>query len=318
MILAPAVWFSWGHIKSGADDFLALYAGARLAGTSQLYDPAAINQTQVATTGMAGGEAVIYTRLPWVALLLWPLGKLPYAWAHAIWFAMRFAAVIAFVLIWPHSRRSLTAVVCCWSMPLALGLANGQDAPILLLWIALSERLQKSGKPFLAGLILALCTAKFHLFLLLPLLYLIHRRWPVLSGLAGGCAALLALSFAAGGRDWPVAYLRVLQLPDINPARWFMPNIHGFLPSGVPEWIGMTVVAAAGILGMLRLDYRTGLAAALTGGLLLSYHAYFQDALLLIPAIMITLAHANAFARYAGAALATPFPWMLMILLQRP
>jgi hypothetical protein len=267
---------------------------------------------------MAGGAAVIYTRLPWLALLLWPLAQLPYVTAHAIWLVSRFAAIAGFILLWPHSRPPLTAVVCCWSMPLALGLTNGQDAPVLLLWLALSERFQESGKPFLAGAILSLCTAKFHLFLLLPLLYLIHRRWPVLAGFSAGCAVLLALCFVAGGWDWPAAYLRILQLPDINPARWFMPNVHGFFPSGALEWTAMAVVAAGSILAISRLDYLTGLAVALTGSLLLSYHAYFQDALLLIPAILIALNHANTIVRYAGAALATPLPWILMVVLKRP
>ncbi|MCU1339133.1 MAG: hypothetical protein JWO19_4714 [Bryobacterales bacterium] len=318
LVLIPALWFSQEHIRSGADDFLALYGGARLAGTSHLYDPAAINQAQAQATGMAGGSAVVYTRLPWVALLLWPLAQMSYVPAHAIWFISRFAAVIGFILLWPHSKTPLTAVVCCWSMPLALGLANGQDAPLLLLWLALSERFQESGKPFLAGAILSLCTAKFHLFLLLPLLYLIHRRWPVLAGFSAGCALLAALCWVAGGWDWPAAYLRVLQLPEINPARWFMPNIHGFFPSGVSEWIAMVVVAAGAILAISRLDYLTGLAVAITGSLLLSYHAYFQDALILIPAILIALNYRTAIVRYAGTALATPLPWVLMVLIRRP
>jgi Glycosyltransferase family 87 len=317
LVLFPALWFSKAHIVSGADDFLALYGGARLAGTSHLYDPAAIKQTQIQATGMTG-PVMLYIRLPWLALLLWPLAQMPYVPAHAIWLAIRFVAVAGFILLWPHSKPSLTAVVCCWSMPLALGLTNGQDAPLLLLWLALSERFQKFEKPFLAGAILSLCTAKFHLFLLLPLLYLIHRKWPVLAGMSAGCAVLAALSWVAGGWGWPAAYLRVLLVPDINPARWFMPNLHGFFPSGAPEWVAMVIVASGAILMISRLDYLTGLAVALTGGLLLSYHAYFQDALLLIPAILIALKHANAILRYAGAALATPLPWVLMLLLQRP
>jgi hypothetical protein len=318
MVLLPALWFSKDHIRSGADDFLALYGGAQLVGTPRLYDPTAINHAQVEATGMAGGAAVIYTRLPWLALVLWPLARLPYVTAHAIWLVSRFAAVAGFILLWPHSRRSVTAAVCAWSMPLALGLTNGQDAPILLLWLALSERFQESGKPFLAGLILSLCSAKFHLFLLLPLLYLIHRRWPVLAGFSAGGAVLLALSFVAGGWDWPAAYLRVLQLPEINPARWFMPNLHGFVPSGIAEWIAMAVVAAGAILAMSRLDYLTGLAVALTGGLLLSYHAYLQDALILIPAILIALNQERPIVRNAALALATPLPWILMVVLRMP
>jgi len=203
-------------------------------------------------------------------------------------------------------------------MPLALGITNGQDAPFLLLWLAISERLQLSGKSFAAGMVLALCTAKFHLFLLVPVLYLIHRRWSVLGGMTAGGVVLAGLCFVAGGIDWLPAYLRVLMLPDINPARWFMPNLHGLVPSGPVEWVAMAVTAAAAIFVMLRTDYLTGFAVALTGSLLLSYHAYFQDALLLIPVILIVLNDSRKFLRNAAMLLATPAPWVLMLVLRKP
>ncbi len=97
-----------------------------------------------------------------------------------------------------------------------------------------------------------------------------------------------------------------------------MPNIHGFVPSGAPEWMAMAAVAAGAIAAMLMLDYVSGLAIALAGGLLLSYHAYFQDALVLIPAILIGLDRATALVRTAAGALATPIPWILMVLWRRP
>jgi len=283
-----------------------------------MYDPAVINQTQTETAGMAGGSVVIYTRLPWLALVLWPLAQLPYVTAHAIWFLLRFFAVIGFTFLWPHSNRSLTAIVCCWSMPLAAGLNNGQDAPILLLWIALSERLQESGKPTAAGAVFALCTAKFHLFLLLPLFYLVHRRWNFLAGLLGGCGLLGALCWVAGGAGWPAAYLRILLLPNINPAEWFMPNIHGLFSSGLTQWIVMAIVAAGSIFAITRLDYFTGFAVALTGSLLLSYHSYLQDALVMIPVVLIALNDPRTVIRNTGMLLATPIPWMLMLVARRP
>jgi hypothetical protein len=57
-----------------------------------------------------------------------------------------------------------------------------------------------------------------------------------------------------------------------------------------------------------------GLAAALTGSLLVSYHAYVQDAVILIPAILIVLEDARGLAvRYTALALATPIPWVLLL-----
>jgi len=156
------------------------------------------------------------------------------------------------------------------------------------------------------------------IFLLVPVLYLIHRRWSVLGGMTAGGVVLAGLCFVAGGIDWLPAYLRVLMLPDINPARWFMPNIHGLVPSGPAEWLAMAVTAAAGIFVMMRTDYLTGFAMALTGSLLLSYHAYFQDALLLIPVILIVLNDSRKLLRNAAMLLATPVPWVLMLVLRKP
>ena len=82
-----------------------------------------------------------------------------------------------------------------------------------LLWISIALRIRHS-RPFLTGLVLALCAAKFHLFP--PLLLWRHRLW---QGLVAGAAALLAISFAVAGRHWPLEYAAI------------MSNLHGLLVS---------------------------------------------------------------------------------------
>jgi hypothetical protein len=306
-------WVGRENVRTGGDDFLALYAGARLVGSGHMYDPAAVRLTQLRAAGFTT-PSLLYTRPPCFALFLWPLAQLPYRLAHGLWLGLLLAAAIAFVALWPHANRASTAMVCCWSVPLAAGLANGQDALLLLLWLALSERLYRSGKPALSGAVLALCVAKFHLFLLLPLVFLIHRRWGVLAGGAAGCGLLAVFCWLAGGWDWPVRYFRVLSLSQINPARGLMPNIHGLFPGGPVEWLATFAVVLATLLAVSRLQYPLALAAALTGSLLVSYHAYPQDALILIPAILIALENGRSLLlRYAALALATPVPWLLLL-----
>jgi hypothetical protein len=300
-------------VRTGRDDFLSFYAGARFAGSARLYDPVAIARLQLQVAGETGPK-LMYIRPPCFALFLWPLAQLPYGLAHAVWFALRFAAAVAFIFLWPYSSRNTAAMVCCWSLPLAAGLANGQDAPFLLLWLALAERLQLSGKPIHAGAVLCLCLAKFHLFLLLPLLFLMHRRWRVLVGFAAGCGLLGVESFLAAGWDWPLRYRQVLALNQIVPAPWNMPNLHGLLPAGPIEWCATLAVVLATAFVVSRFGYRMGLAAALTGSLLVSYHAYVQDAVILIPAILIVLEEARGLAlRYSALALSTPIPWILLL-----
>jgi len=313
LVLGSTLWVGREKVRTGRDDFLSLYAGARLVGSARMYDPVAIARTQIQVAGVTG-PSLAYTRPPCFALFLWPLAQLPYRLAHGVWFALRFVAAVAFIFLWPYSHRTTAAMLCCWSLPLAASLANMQDGPFLLLWLALSERLQQSGKPIHAGAVLCLCLAKFHLFLLLPLLFLIHRRWRVVGGFVAGCGLLGVLSFLAAGWDWPVRYRQVLSLTQITPSPWMMPNIHGLLPAGPIEWCATIAVVLATIVAVSRFGYQMGLAAALTGSLLVSYHAYVQDAVILIPAILIVFEHARGLAlRHAAFVLSTPIPWILLL-----
>ena len=65
---------------------------------------------------------------------------------------------------------------------------------LALLWMT-------RGRDFAAGLLLALCSIKFHMFLLLPLVLLIHRRWAVLRGGLVGGAILLAIASSWKARN---------------------------------------------------------------------------------------------------------------------
>jgi hypothetical protein len=315
MVFGPVFAAGFNKAKTGADDFLGLYAGARLVGTSGLYDADRVRQVQLETAGVTG-PSLHFTRLPCFSLMLWPLAQLPYATAHAIWYILRFAAVACFLVLWPHSNRSLNALVCCWSLPLAAGLANGQDAPLLLLWLALSQKLEAGGRSFWAGLALSMCAAKFHLFLLVPLLLFYRRRWAILAGGVVGGIILLALCCVAGGWDWPVHYWQALSDPTIHPSPRLMPNVHGFL-SNAPFWLealASALVVLAALAVMAHVDYLTGFAVALAGSLLISYHAYTADAVILIPAILIILEYSrSALPRYAALIFASPVPWLLLL-----
>lgn len=167
MLSLVAYWWS-GRVKiaAGANDFLMIYAGARLAGTPQLYDSEARTQVQIRVSGHSGA-ALEFTRLPFYSLFLWPLGRLPYRTSYLLFQALSLCAITAFVFLWRGTPRRWTAVACCWSSPLSSVLAQGQDVSFLLVWLALAVRWEQS-RPWLAGLVLSLCAAKFHFFVLLP------------------------------------------------------------------------------------------------------------------------------------------------------
>jgi hypothetical protein len=293
-------------------DFLAFYAGGRLAATGHLYDPQAIWKIQTEAIGKYG-PSLLFIRLPCFALFLWPLARLPYAIAQLIWLAIQMAGVAAAICSWPGSRK-LAMIVICWSLPVIMCFADGTDTPLVLLWLVLWRRLEVKNRHVWAGLALALCIAKFHLFLILPLLLFRHRRWLVIKGLVIGASALLGLSFLSAGWRWPVGYLHVLTASRINPGRAVMPNIHGLVPPELetPMVILVVMLSCAAIF---KLDYSDALIVTFFGSFLCSYHAYVMDGVVLLPAILLAIEkYYSRWPAYIAGLFATPIPWVAVLL----
>jgi hypothetical protein len=293
-------------VKGGAD-FLAFYSGAKLAGSGHLYDPVATRALQVQVSG-SYGPSLLFLRFPCFGLLLKPLSWFSYETARTLWLGLEILAGIGAVWWWPFSRRQ-ALVVTSWSVPLFACLLDRTDTVLVLLWLSLWLKLEKEGRQFGAGLALAMCIAKFHLFLFLPLVLLRYRRWRTLQGAAAGCAVLMGLSFLAGGWNWPAEYFHMLRSDTIQPAIEYMPNLHGWLPSSwqIPASILVALLAMYGIwaLGEVR-----AVVVALVSGLLLSYHAYVMDGVVLIPAVLLILeTEKDWILRSSSFVLASPLFW---------
>ena len=95
--IAVMLWL-WSPVRfeilHGINDFENLYAGARLIGTPGQYDPAAYRDLQLAAAGHTN-PSWLFTRLPAFALLLRPLGWLPYRAAYGVWQALSVGALAA-------------------------------------------------------------------------------------------------------------------------------------------------------------------------------------------------------------------------------
>ena len=300
-LFLPGAWM-------GRNDFLSFYSGARLAGTARLYDAPAARRIQADAIGESF-PAVGYTRLPYFALLLKPLAALPYRAAYAVWLCCSAAAFIGFALLWPAGARKWPLL--CWSLPAWVALFNGQDVGFLLLFVAAAAALSRRGRDFAAGAALALCAAKFHLFLLLPVVVVAQRRWNMLAGTATGGAVLAALSFAAAGPAWPRQYLADLADPTLDAGLTHMPGLRAFY-GGIP---GAGYIQAAILLALAALvwliarrhkSFEQPLAIALAAGISGAFHAYLADCALLLPAIL------TLWPRGRAVALATPVPWFLL------
>ena len=184
---------------NGINDFVPAYAGARLSFSGELYNPAELTKVERVETE-AWSESWVYSWLPFYAVIVKPLSVLPYRVAYICWEALSLAAIVAFAFLWPVPRW-VALLGCCWAYPLMVCLANGQNDAFLLLIAAVAVRVIPR-RPALAGSILALGLIKYHLFLLVPAVLLVQRRWRATAGFAAAAVLLLGISFAAAGPRW--------------------------------------------------------------------------------------------------------------------
>jgi len=291
-----------------ATDFSPFYAGGKLLGSPNIYDPATVFGVLDHSVGCHAAWAV-WIKPPFYAIFMWPLAQLPFGWALWIWRVLGVGALAGFIWLWPGNRWAAAAMLA-WSSPVAANFNAGQDVAFLLLFVAAAYRLIEKGSLFAAGLVLGLCAIKFHLFILLPVLLIRRKLWPAFAGLAVTGTALTGLSFAAGGRHWIGEYLTALRTlgPFYDSGGFDYPNLrclfHGYNPA---FFIAAAVIACA-VWVMIRsgpLDY--GFAAVITGGLLLTPHSTLPDLALMAPAALLA-ARNRGPARYLALLLMSPLP----------
>jgi hypothetical protein len=309
VLLAAIASPYWKDVALGHTDYLSFYAGGRLAFTPNLYDPPHAMAEQLRAAHVMG-KGTYFIRMPWCAAAIWPLARLPYLTGQYIWEALLLAGLVAFVALWPRPSFPVRVAILCYSFPALMSLRMGQDPPLLLALMAIALVLVYRGKPVIAGLVLSLALAKFHLFLPLYPAVLFARRWRFASGLFSGTAILLAVNFLVGGFDWPQRYLAAIADPAITPAVTITPSLYYYVP-GTPQMRNL-VVAAVGIammalyLRIARAKVELLIAAAPVAILPLLPHAGSYDCLLLTPLALYALNKGSLPAKIAGALLLIP------------
>jgi hypothetical protein len=302
----------------GCNDFMNFYSGARLVGTPELYNTERMISLQKEVTGWSSHNK-LYCRPPFYALLLSPLGRLSYEAANWVWEGLLLAGFAAFIALWPYNNRWIVGLCLSWSLPAFTALAQGQDVAFILGAVAAFAAAMKRERPFAAGCVLAVCSIKFHLFLLVPVWIIGQKRWRVGAGMLVSGAVLVAVSFAAGGLNWPLEFFRLLAGPETNPNPEAMPNLHGLftgMAHGVVlEALGTLAVAAAVLLAVRSQRFEYGFAAVLAGGLLIARHDYLADCALMIPAVLILHSTATGgWQRFLRLFLLVPFGYLPLLL----
>jgi hypothetical protein len=326
-LLLFAMW-AWPVRKraiSGENDFLQLYAGGRLVGTPELYDYKAHERIHVEVSETHTYYPSIYfTRLPFYALFLSPLARLPYKTAYLIWQSVSFLAVFAFIAVytkeWPE-----TVVMAALSVPLLINFTNGQDVGLCAALVGFAFLVLRRGHDFAAGLLLSLCSIKFHLFILVPVAVIIHKRWKLLQGGFAGGACLWALSIAAAGFGWPKEFLSMATSPGIHLSPERMTTFRNlvFLIMGEENIPLEMLLNAAGACLAAYIVWRVprfevAFGVALVAGLLVAHHAYSQDLLLLlVAAILFATGKASKALLTATVVVALP-PTAFLLLSARP
>jgi len=288
LFLPPLCSVAWERATAADNDFLAFYVSGQLVLPGQLYNTPAFQSAEAAILKNSSPSLLLKrqaVRPPFFALAFWPFAQLPYRIASLIWMGVLLGATVAFVCLWPD--RKAAAMACCWSTGLSSSMVSGQDLPLILLWLAIALHIRDK-HPFWTGLLFALCAAKFHIFVFLPILLWRHRLW---RGFLAGGVVLLIASFAAGGWTWPQQYIATLSQDVISPFVQNMPNLRGLFASwphaGIWEAGASLLVAIAVLAAVPKTDFLNGLMVVLLGGLLVSHHAYIQDCALLIPVVLI-------------------------------
>jgi len=282
--MGPALW-------QGANDFAAFYTGARLAGTGKLYDVEPQYEEQKKQFG-SYMRVVTFIRLPFYALLLKPLAWLDYLAAWRVFLVLNILCAVWFLRAWLWGDHPRVFLLGASFLPGYSALANGQDVWLVAALFALAMLLARRGRDFSAGAVLSLCAIKPHLFVFVPLVVGMQRRWRFFASAAAGVALLLAISFAAEGSGWVAQYLHTLGDPRIHPRLEVMPTLRNLVATaGGPPWVywalWVLTAAAVAFIALRSTRLETGMAAALAGGLAVSYHAYLADTVLLLPAFAL-------------------------------
>jgi hypothetical protein len=234
-------------------------------------------------------ESKRYIRPPFYAALLWPLGRLPFHAAYAVWCGLNLAAALAFARVWTPGPSGFLA--CALFLPLGWSFGIGQDAPLLLLAVAAGARWIERGSEVTGGAALTLCAAKPHLFLFVPIALAAQRRWRALGAMAVVGAGLYALSAAMLGPGWPAQFIRAA----LGNEATIAPRLLGLTgvvadAGSAPLWVaGLLAVAGCAVVWGVsrRAPWVFAIAFAAAAGVVFAPRALVYDGAFFLPLLLL-------------------------------
>jgi hypothetical protein len=307
-------------------DFSVTYIGSRmvyLGQGSKLYDLA--EQRKLKQSLLKDAEPLIYEHPPFEALLLAPLGALPYKTAYLLWGLINVAIWLSLPrLVRPYAPapRDELAYLALWLLfaPLGMALFQGQSSIVLLLVYALTFISLKRRHDFRAGAILGMGLFKFQFILPFVLIFLLRQQWKFMKGFLATAAGLGALSVVAVG--WPGiwSYIHLLVSIATHPNNMAygsaidMSTVQGFLHALLGRTLGRSAISllvaalSVALIGWSALRWREAnhaelgrspnlrnfdlmFAASVVVALVTGFHMFTHDLSPLLLAMLLAVAH---------------------------
>ena len=198
-------------------DYLAHWTAGQMVldgNASGLYDPAVQHLTQSREIG--DGDLVWFISPPFMALAYTPFALMSYGIGAAVWLVINLACLaMAVRLMRPFAPRLFehhfmwVLIILASTEPVFELLGTGQDTGLTLLcWVG-GIRLMMAKRDAPAGIVFALGLLKPQLFILVPIVLLVQRRFRALAAWAVTATILAAASIGLVGFDGVIDWLRV-------------------------------------------------------------------------------------------------------------
>lgn len=241
VLLISAVLWADRPVTRECTDFSVTYTASRMIYLGlgpKLYDLG--EQYRLKSSLLPHAEPLIYEHPPFEAVLLTPLGALPYQTAYLIWGLVNVAIwlTLPFVLrpYAPVPRDDLAyALLWLLFVPLGVTLFQGQSSLVVLLLYSLSFVQWKKGQDFRAGVLLGLGLFKFQFIVPFVAVFLLLRKWRFAHGFLASATMLSVLSFIAVGWQGIREYIQLLTHVSVGLDNQFygssldMPTIAAFM-----------------------------------------------------------------------------------------
>ncbi len=249
-------------------------------------------EQELKATGTAISRFHYYNRPAFGALPWAILAQLPYRAVEKLVIFGNLLGVLALVWklpVWFPTLRSFRPWLLCYP-PFMWSVQFGQDTVLITWALAYSIVLMRQGDERRAGLLLSLCLVKPHLLWLIPIAFFFCKKRTTANWFLGGGVVLAGISFLMVGSSGVAQWRELLAAgtTDYSPETMATLRAIGLQTSPILAMLPAIAVGIALIRACQSRDIDRALPIAIIASVLLSPHAYVQDASLFVVAAALS------------------------------